>query len=366
MRKKVGIITQHRVFNYGSVLQTYATQKIFEKHNCDCYVIDYISDRCSNKKIFWNIDKSGNKVSVFIYKILRLPIIIKRKYQFSNFLRKYINLSKKYLSHSDLVKNPPIADIYVVGSDQCWNSFYNGVDKAYYLQFGDKSIKRISFSTSIGNNKLTIDEKNEISKYLTKFDFISVRENQSVNLISKICKKNVISVIDPTLQLRKCEWDLIAKNKRLIKEDYVLLFVLYDEDLGASDIARKIADKHNLKVVELSWQIKKKNGVDILMSHKTPNEFISLIRDASFVVTNSFHGLSFCINYEKEFIVVERTQFNDRISNLLQITNLENRMVNENNFSLNILDNKINYKDVNKRIEDERKKAENYINEVLR
>ena len=363
--KKVGIITQHQVFNYGSVLQAYATQEIFKKKDCNVEIINYISERWSNKKIFWDIEKEGNKIFVICYKILRFPIVLQRKLQFKRFTEKRLNLTKKYKTYKDLKKSPPNMDYYIVGSDQCWNNFYNGIDLAYFLQFGDQNIKRNSFATSIGVDQYNNEDSELIREYVSDFDNISVREQKSSKLIEDISNKKVVSIIDPTLQVNKEFWEKISNKKRLIKDKYLLLFVLYDEDLNASKYAREIADNLNLKVVELSWQIKKKQGVDILMSHRTPEEFLALIRDASFIVTNSFHGLAFAINYNKEFIVVERSKFNDRIANLLNIIELKNRNFNKDNFDLKYIESKIDYKKVNDFLELERKKADKFVEKIL-
>ncbi len=362
--KKIAIITQHQVFNYGSVLQAYATQKIFEGHGVNVQVIDYISERWDNKKLFWNINKKGNCFYVLIYKILRIPIILKRKSQFWGFTKKYLNLTKRYIYYDDLVKNPPDADMYIVGSDQCWNSFYNGIDKAYFLQFGNKDVKRVSFATSVGNDFYNFDEEKQIKTYLKKFSNISVREKNSIKLIESITNKKVISLIDPTLQISKKEWEKLAKKRKLVKEKYLLLFLLYNEDLNASKYAKKIADSLNLKVVELSWQFKKNSLADILLTHKTPEEFLSLVRDADFIVTNSFHGLAFSLIFEKQFIVIKRSQFNNRISNLLDIVKLTERLV-ESSLDCSILNKKINYEEVEKIIEKEKNKANEYIIKIL-
>ena len=362
--KKIALITQHQVFNYGSVLQTYATQKILEKNGFYVEIVDYISERWSNKKIFWDINYENKRaIKKVLYKIFRLPIVILRKVQFRSFVKRRLNLTQKYDVYGDLVNNPPKTDIYMVGSDQCWNSFYNGVDRAYYLQFGDKNKPRVSFSTSMGKEEFTKTEEKEIKNYLKDFSLISVREKVSIPLLEKITNKPIYNIIDPTLQLSAEEWNKIANSKRIIKEEYVLLFVLYDEDLNASTYARKLADEKNLKVVELSWQIKKKPGVDILMSHKRPEDFLALIRDAKYIVTNSFHGLAFSVIYNKEFIIVARSQFNNRIENLLNIVNLKNRLVRDS-FDVAIFNDKIDYLKVNEIIKKEIRESNKFIEKI--
>ncbi len=359
---KISVITLHRVFNYGSVFQTYATQKIFERKNAKVEIIDYYPERFKFKNLIKS-KKSNNIISAFKEEIMRAMSMGIRHRQFGKFLNKYVNLTKKYLSYEDLKNNPPKADMYVTGSDQCWNSYYNGVDKCFYLAFGDKSIKRASFATSVGNEKLSKDEEKEIGEYLSKYDYISVREEVSVKLLENITKKRVVSIIDPTLQLKAEEWNKLA-SKPLIKSKYVLLFLLYGEDLNATEYARRIADEKNLILVELSWKPKRDPRVDKHMSHRIPADFLALVRDAEYVVTNSFHGLAFSVNYNKQFTVVERSQFNNRISELLKILGLSERAVNSY-LDMNIVNKKIDYKAVNAKLEQERKKASDFVDVLL-
>lgn len=364
MNKNIKIITLHKVFNYGSVLQTYATVKLFEKENCNVSVIDYISKRFDNKKIFINFDYEGNNLKKAIYTVLRIPIILKRKVLFNTFLRKHVKFTKRYHYYRDLLNNPPQADIYITGGDQCWNKNDNSFDPAYYLKFGDKKTKRVSFSTSVGEDNLTVSEKKKLINLLNDYNMISTREKSSALILSELLNKKVDYIIDPTLQLNSGDWDIIA-SKRLVKQKYLLLYLLYDEDLGATDFAIKYAHENNLKIVQINFKLKKKSNIDILMSHRSPADFLALIRDAEFIVTNSFHGLAFSVNYNKQFVVFKRKNANNRMYNFLKLINLENRLIDKT-CSISSISDKINYTNVNKILEKERCKSQKFIKEIIK
>ena len=365
--KKVCVITLHRLFNYGSILQAYATQKIFQKHDCEVEIIDYITEQRTNKKLFFSTPTNFNagilkKGAYFCFK--SISVIIK-KLTFGSFLKKNCNLTKeKYISFNDLNNNPPVADIYVTGSDQVWNSKYNeGIDKGFFLEFIPKHKKAISFVSSFGKTKLDDDEKDITQKYLKKYSYLSVREDAAQNIIQKLgysCEW----LLDPTLQLDKNEWHEVA-SPRIINEKYLILMLLYNEDNGATEYARKIADAKGLKLVKISWELIKPKMVDILMTHRSPQDFLSLFYYADFVVTNSFHGLAFSINFNKQFILVRRSEFNSRMESLLRLTGLIDRIINDENCVLELANKNIDYTSINEKLDEERKKADIFIKRAI-
>lgn len=363
---KIKIVTLHRVFNYGSVLQAYATQKVFEKISDEVEIIDYITEQRTFKRILFTTPKSINNIfKKFIYIPFKLISVGVKSFIFGIFIKKHIKLTdKKYISYQELLKDTPDADVYVTGSDQVWNSHYNeGIDKGFFLEFVPEGKKRISYASSFGKENLDKNEIEETKQLINKYDAISVREDTGLRILDNIGYKNAITVLDPTLQLTKEEWSSLSK-KRLIKEKYILLFLLYNEDNGGTEYARLIAKQKGFKLVKLSWDYKKPEEVDILKSHKSPEEFLSLLQYSEFIITNSFHGIAFAINFNRAFIVVPRNEFNTRIESLLRLTHLEDRMIT-NGFNINIVDKYIDYEAVNDILNKERKKAENYIKDAI-
>lgn len=362
---KIDVITLHRVYNYGSALQAYATQKFLEKKGFEVQIIDYITPQRTKKRIFLTpaADESKFGVKLFLYRIAKISSLVLKEWTFGKFVKHNLNLTKKYISVDDLEKDIPKADIYVTGSDQTWNSKYNeGVDRGFFLDFLPENSKKIAFVSSFGKEYLDENEKEKTREYLSKYNLISVREDQAANIIENLGLVRPIQLIDPTLLLTKNEWIKLA-SKRLVKERYLVLMLLYNEDNHATEYARKIANEKGLKVVKLSWEMKKPDLVDILMTHRQPSDFLSLFYYAEFVVTNSFHGLAFSINLEKQFIIVPRNEFNSRIESLLRLVGLEDRLISSEEMLFKYAD-RIDYKKINHVLNCERKKADKFINEI--
>ena len=363
--KKIALLTLHRVFNYGSVLQTLATQKLIEKTGNKCEVVDYITPQRTKAALRREYKITG--LRTFIYYFFR-AISIEIKWRgFNAFLKKNVNLSKKrYIDIIDLRQNPPQADIYMTGSDQVWNSVYNkGIDEGFFLQFGDKNIKRVAFASSFGLEKLEEAEQDKIKQYLADYRHISVREESAAEIVNSLIGKRPEVVLDPTLQIRAEEWFELEADK-LMKDKYVLLMLLYNEDNGATDIARKIADDAGWKLVKISWDLFKDGRVDKLFTHRSPEDFISLVHNAEYVVTNSFHGTAFCINFNKQFTVVRRNQMQTRIDNILRMTGLENRLVsNLETFDINSAKERIDYANINAVLEKERQRSIGLLEEAI-
>ena len=223
--------------------------------------------------------------------------------------------------------------------------------------------KKVAFVSSFGKSKLDLEEVEKTKEYLKEYNKISVREDSAVCILNDLGYSS-ISLIDPTLQVTKQEW-LEISSKRLIKERYLILMLLYNEDNGATEYARKIADEKNLKLVKISWELLKPKMIDKLMTHRTPQDFLSLFYYAEFVVTNSFHGLAFSINFNKQFIVVPRNEFNTRIESLLRLVNLEGRLISDAERLSDVIDVTIDYKEVEQILSKEREKSKLFIEENI-
>jgi len=358
---KISVITLHRVFNFGSVLQAYATQMLFEKLGHETEIIDYIPKSWQTKNLLFGGFKKASLKKKF-YMIFRAFSVLLKQKTIWGFLKRNVKLTKKYLSYDELCKNPPQADVYCTGSDQIWNSTYCKGDPSFYLQFGKPETKRIAYAASFGKTELDGDESETVKKYLSQYASLTLREDSAVKIVEKLGFEGT-NVIDPTLQIEASHWRSVM-SKRLIKEKYLILMLLYNEDNGATELARRIADEKGLKLVKISWEFSKPPLVDKLMTHRTPEDFLSLFNHAEFVVTNSFHGLAFSINLNKQFVVVKRNEFNSRIESLLRLTSLEDRLV-DSDFDMGVIDKKIDYARVNDVLEKERKRTYDYFKEEM-
>ena len=364
----IKFVTICRIYNYGSVLQAYATQQVFRSLGYEVSMIDYVTPQRTFLHKLKLVPPNYQKYSLLkkiMYRVTKSLSVIWKEVTFSGFINTNIKRTKKYITYEQLTKDVPIADVYVTGSDQTWNSYYNGgIDLGFFLAFAPEGKKRIAFVASFGKNELSVEEKEETAQLLKKYNAISVRENQALNILHSIGMTNGVWLIDPTLQVSKKEWMQIA-SKRLIKEKYLILMLLYNEDNHATEFARKIADDKGLKLVKLSWELFKPKDIDVLMTHRSPEDFLSLFGNADFVVTNSFHGLAFSINLNRQFIVVPRNEFNSRISSLLDLVGLNNRMVSTEGKCSEVMNQFIDYEPINKILLDEREKAKQFIQENI-
>lgn len=362
---KAVIITLHRIYNYGSVLQAYATQRIFQEAGIETQIVDYVTEQRTLKRIFLNEAAGSNrKMKSTLYYFLKIFSIALKELTFGSFIRHNLNLTKKYVTEKELMEDPPKADVYVTGSDQTWNDFYNeGIDKGFFLDYAPKDKIRVAFVASFGKEKLEPEELLEIDPYIKKYSLISVREDAALKILAELHRDDAIQLIDPTLQIKKEVWNSLASH-RLIKEKYLILMLLYNEDNHATEYAKRIADKKGLKLVKLSWELKKPPLVDKLYTHRSPADFLSLFSYADFVVTNSFHGLAFSVNFQKQFIVVRRKEFNSRIDSLLRLLGLEERAIS-NYEQLKVVEDNINYVPVVKILEIERRRASDFVNQIV-
>ena len=331
---KIDVITLHRVRNYGSSLQTLATQMFLKELGCEAEIIDYYPERYSSKGLLNRLkNKSAklrsNPILLLMAKVAITISYYKKHLVFDDFLRKHINLtSTTYYSEPDLKNRLPQADAYCTGSDQVWNSHWNeGIDRPFYLSFLPDDAYRFSYASSIGNIKLSKDEKQEVAPLLKKYKHISVREDSGVAIIKDMGISNVEQVLDPTLLFNAEAW-MPYVSERYKGQKYVVTYNLH-HDKKIDQYAVELAKKYGLKVLNISY-----NWHDIVRSGylvwcPTIEEYLGLIRDASYVVTDSFHATVFSLIFGTKFIDIFPEQASARLRSILKLTNTENRGFDE-------------------------------------
>ena len=374
--KKVVIITIHYVDNFGSVLQTYATQHTFNKLGCSAQILDYIRENYRYPYLLKETSQKYKKRQGLLYAqpfrsvlLFRWSLIYKKRERiFSKFRRKYFNLTKSYHDYSDLMNCPPLADIYVTGSDQVWNNEYNGgFLPEYFLSFAPKDSKKIAFSASFGKTQFDREDLEEMHPYLKEYDGISVREESGLGILKGVGCHNAIHVLDPTLMLSKEDWcralnisDSFLQKKS--QKGYVLLYQLnYNEKMKV--FAERLAAENNLKlyIVSAVYKIASQNAK--ILNYLAPEEFVSCINGAAYVVTDSFHGTAFSLNFHKNVYVFNPPKYSTRISSILKLVGVEHRLVEEEMDWMKYCP--INFETVDAVFESERKKANEFIGKFL-
>ena len=367
-KKKIELITLQRVPNYGSVLQAYATQKIIEREGYECEIVNYFPKRMTISAMLRRIKDKNNKlrkslVLRTVARIIIIPSYIKRFSSFKKFY-KHLNMTDvEYHSNEDLIKNPPIADIYCTGSDQVWNSEWNeGIDKALFLDFAPKDKKRISISASFGKSKLNDEEIDITRELLKKYSKISLREKSGVDIVKKLGINNSINILDPTLLLGKDDWNKISSTK-FEKRDYILVYNL-NRNKKIDKFACNLSKKTGLKIKYLSYQFHEFYKKGKMYCNPKVEDFLSLIKNATYVITDSFHGTAFSLNFEKDFVIVYPQKYSTRIQSILEILNLENRVAKDEN-DLSVCEKIIDYSIVRNNLEKERKKSLDWVKNSL-
>lgn len=356
---KADILTIHFGVNYGSALQSYALSRILEQLNIQTEVINYIPLKYG----MWN-EFSGNKKGKYPLAVIAAAFILKfpSKYKhrkiFEKFLRENLNLTKIYHTNAELKAEPPQSDIYIVGSDQVWNFDYNeSGDFTYFFDFLPSASRKISYAASIGKTTLSKNERGCIKKYLSEFSGVSLREDSSTELLNSMGIPSN-HVLDPTMLLSKYEWNHFAKRRKH-KDSYILIYVMDYLYHDLIEIAEKISKKFGHKIYMVAFKKIKDKRVDKQFIYADPQEFLGVLLDASYVVTNSFHGVAFSVNFNKQFCAVAKENYNIRIQSLLRMMEIEGHFVSSvNEFDIG---HKIDYSNVNRILTEQRTYSLDYL-----
>lgn len=367
--KKIGHLTFHSSHNYGSVLQSYALTKQLQLMG---HKVQTINLRPQTQKQAYQIFLKSDKGLRKLFKILIYNKLKKRFDNYERFINNVLPVTKKeYSNTKELEEENFDYDTYICGGDQIWNPACQDFETAYYLQFLNKEnqAKKISYSPSLGKTKFDNDTQNKIKEWLKSFDYISVREQRGAELLQNLTDKKVHTVCDPVLLLDKKHWDELAVNPKN-KKPYILVYFL-NNNHGSRDLTEYLRKTLGYDVVIFNEYIR-----DFIKPyHKaydaSPEEFVGLFKNASFIYTNSFHGTAFATIFEKPFLTaIAKDQENARNNNdsrkidYLKNIGLEDRLYTnglpEKDFLLNI-----DFKKSRIKIADFKKESLNYLKKAL-
>lgn len=354
---RIGICTQPLTTNYGGILQNYALQIVLKRMGHDVWTLDY-------HKHSW-LDWMIVLLKTIICKLMGKSavwmssprIIAKQERPLRRFVKSNISLtiprtkwfSKKVVYAYDF-------DAIIVGSDQVWRPLYNTHIEDLFLSFVQElDIKKIAYAASFGTDEweFTTEQTEKCSALAQSFDAISVREISGVNL----CKHNLlvqaVHVLDPTLLLSNKDYIDLCKNTPT-RNPFVFAYILDENDHIKAEI-QKFAQAKNLPYFILSAGSRVSDNDSI-------EKWLSYFRDAAYVITDSFHGTAFSINFEKDFYVfINSSRGNARLNSLLTLLNLSDRMVLNH---IPILGS-IKYKEVRLKLNLERKRSLTWLNDNL-
>ena len=377
---KIGILTILNVNNYGAELQCCALYRKLTKMGYDAEVINYLFG------INPGHDFRGEKLTVPIsfkqkVKVSLLPIVQNlfcmfhqknkklRNKRSEEFHEKYNHLtSSVYPSVRSLYEAKFDYDVLCIGSDQVWNYEKGYSLEPFFACFDKNGTKKISYASSIGLSFLSKEAERVFKKELSGFAHLSVREQQASELLENLLDRDVDVVLDPTLILDNKEWQEVAKFDMCPKEKYILVYIVTIKPCDyVLEVARHIAKERNLKIVRIcrdAYPEHSGNDVQEILT-AGPSDFVGLFANADFVVTNSFHGTVFSINFSKSFYSVIKSQHstNSRLTSILKKLNLENRILPVGSPLPKISD--VDYTIPSEKLKEERYHSIEYIKKAL-
>ena len=325
---KVGIITFHASHNYGSMLQAYALQQTVIALGHECEIINLRTKAQKNMyKPFYRQHGWIKKAKAIRYPFLTIDDI-KKHSLFENFLNHKLILSSATFSSVKELEGAQLDyDCYISGSDQIWNTWCTDFSTAYYLDFV-KTGKRIAYAPSMGPKPCRNDEafKIFISKCLSRYDSISVREPDTSKRIQQISGRYASVVADPTLLLLPSAWSTLAGETPLVKGEYILLYTPWYESYRDLYVqATKTAKQNGIRVIcttpegYRAWH--NEDNFDYYTA-VGPIEFVNLIKFSRGAMCGSFHGVVFSLLFNKPFYAYKGME-DSRISHLLELTSLQ-------------------------------------------
>ncbi len=330
---KIALITIHATDNYGSVLQAFATQETLKKYG-DVSIINYNTPFLLHTM---KVLRTGTTVRHILRvgkDIARFFPRIKVIKKFSKFISQRLNLTKIVFNNLELADLEGDFDVFVSGSDQIWKpgivSEEIQFEPAYFLDF-IKQKKKISYGSSLGGYLFSEAEANQLAHYLSSYQSLSVRETDAAELINNLLGSRIEHVLDPTLLLNKEEWlKSFGIKEYKYHERYILVYALKKDKLMRA-VVKAVSEQLGMKVIAVDQEPFLGVRVDLHIKDAGPEEFIDLFSKASFVVTSSFHGVAFSLNFSIPFVAVKPIAGANRIESLLNSVGLMDRYVAEKN-----------------------------------
>ena len=352
---KIKVITRHAPSNYGSLLQAMATIQVIESLGHQCEIIDYRKkNEIGIKGILTTLQNKPswekNPIKKYLYIALRYPEEKIAAILFEKMRSKYLKMTSRCYRINDL--KTLTADIFMTGSDQFWAPLLDGnYDKAYFLNFASPNSRKVAYAASFGKTQFSEKVIKDYKHLLSQYNAITVRESHAVKLLQDWNIECEGQVLDPTLLLDAQQWSKYITKE--IKSKYVLIYEIHNNPL-LDDYAKRFSKHMGLQLIRVSPSLHQITRGGKMIFCPSLGTFLSYIKNAQYIITDSFHGTAFAINFNKEFIeILPNNKTGSRNQSLLQLTGLEDRIiVDYNDYSL--ADKRINYAKVNEIMKKER------------
>ena len=350
--------------NYGAALQTFALSRYLSVNGNECKILDYKCAGNSDEFSVKNQCQSKKWYKKFVKKILFYAFSCK---SYSNKLQRFEEFKKDYLNIISL-DEAEHCDVVLCGSDQIWNpNITNGFDEMFFgARSKIESKVAASYAASVGSISEIMDSKEQFLAYLSHLDYIGVREASLKKLIDENIEKKCNINMDPTFLLQKDDYISWLGIKDYNDVPFILVYELRKDD-DLMKIANAIAKETGYVIKRICGFYELKREAKDSIYNAGPIEFIRLVNGASYVVTNSFHGLAFSLIFSKQFVIGLPKSRSDRILDLLELFGLLDRAISGiDELELDLVNKSIEYTEIKKKIQKLSERSKEYLSEVIR
>lgn len=319
---KICIVTQPLHNNYGGILQNYALQKVLRDMGHEPVTIDYEGRKPSFCRVVLSSCKTLCLRIIGRYRPFHGWRLRKRK--IGRFVKDNMSLTERVKKYDERIVKDMGAGAVIVGSDQVWREKYNkGVLEDMYLGFLEQNsqVRRIAYAASFGIDDVeeyTPEQIRRCGTLLKRFALVTVRENTGVDICARYFGVEAVQVLDPTMLLRKEEYERLCVEVPVVRTRFLAAYVL-DASPEKKNIVREIAEQNNLEVRDFTADAGSSLSIE---------EWLAMFRDAEYIVTDSFHGTVFSIIFNKPFsVLANNVRGNARLDSLLSLTGLDSRRI---------------------------------------
>lgn len=381
----IGVCIKYFHENYGGMLQAFATVTMLEKRGLEYELIQYqkhysLWGKLKQVPRLFNSILLNDKKEAFLKKMgkRKHPDFLKndsiRLAAFDSFKKeKFTQLSPIFIGFNALCKGANRYSAIITGSDQLWSpaglptNFYN-------LMFVPNHIRKISIASSFGVKYIPWYQIKRTREYLNRIEFVSMRENRGSEIVKELTGRDVPTILDPVFLFNATEWADLIPSKEEYKEPYIFAYFLGNNPSFRNAVTA-VAKRLNCKVVTLrhldQYVESDESFGDYAPYNVDPARFLNILRGASYICTDSFHGSVFSIIHHKPFVTFNRYDEkskhskNSRIETLCNNLSLTNRRFSNSENLFKQLTEEIDYTSVDKKLQQLRKHTDNYLNEAL-
>ncbi len=364
---KVATLSFQHAYNYGAVFQVAALQHVIQSLGTQCDIIDYRCPAIDRQYDFKPLHFDSKIFSAIRANLVLVPFIKSKKKNFQKWMDSYQCteiITKEHLPDLD-----ERYDKFVVGSDQVWNMKCQGHDTSFFLDFVSEKSKKLAYAASFGTYNIFPEDTELFKKYLSTFNYISVRENRGQQLVKELSGRSSQTCLDPVLLAGRRFWESRMDNNFQFKNKYIFVY-----QLGHSNqipkFVKQLKKHFDFKVVFVTGHAGNMiyySPFDKNESSVSPERFLSYLANASVVVTNSFHATAFSILFQKNFYVISKggMEFssNARIYNLLNSFGLSDRILYK--YEESIVSTPCDYSIFTKKIEDAKNDSLDYLKTAI-